>query len=406
MSRAPLGRLVAPPLLALAVACACRASATAAEVDLFGGVTAAGGRVENPGFLDTGTILSPSGSLTGGLQLRGGLAATWRSSRFDVLYSPSADFYEQEDLDRVSHSLSSSWRHDYSPRGAILVTEDATYTPEQNLDPNRLDDGGVLVRRTRAASSRFTGEFAFQRTPRTRLLWRYRHSLRAYDAGELIDSSRHDAGFGLQRGFARHGFLRAGYEYALYRFSGGEPAETADAADRGAAQHLGYAGLGVDLPGGLRASLDGGYERLAPDDRARDVEGDVFVRSELGYGGRRAQAAAGWSRGFSDGGGALENAQTQQAHASVRLEMGRWLAAEIAATGAAHERVRAEDDPPGGAGTVRTFIGTAGLTWRIAGAWTAFARWSYYRQTSDLAAPAAPEIRNRRYTVGVSWSFT
>ncbi|HKY33484.1 MAG TPA: hypothetical protein VJV23_13200 [Candidatus Polarisedimenticolia bacterium] len=162
-----------------------------------------------------------SGDITGSVQLTGGLSGTWAAGVFDLIYAPSFHIYQTGDLNELGHALLAKWRADPSPRATWGLSEDFTYTPEQEVDPNALSEGLVLLNRTTRSTNDFRASYDFETTPRTTLGGLYRWHVRSFGAERFIDSSNHNVGLRFTGRFNTRTSLGLGYEVGQFDFGDG-----------------------------------------------------------------------------------------------------------------------------------------------------------------------------------------
>jgi len=337
------------------------------------------------------------GATTGSLALRGGADATWATSSFDFTYTPSANYYQNRSgLNNLSHRLNSTWRHEYSPRASLSLTEYLTYTPEQNLDPNQLQNNNILVQRTRTTTSSFRGIYTFTRSDRTTLTGTYRYRERAFSSNDYVDNANHAAGFEYRRRFGRRNSFNTGYEYGLFSYKGRFP---------GADHHTAHVGYGLTFGSGFNLNASLGYNILLPDDPDQKSSDGMTLNGSVGYKAASVNTMIGYSHGITAGAGAFTSARSDNSHGSVRWTMTRTLSAEVAANYNVNERIPNVPGAPSTSDTIRTFNGTSTLTYAFSKAWSLTGAYAHYRQAQTTRGGSAPDIRSNRYSVGLSWSY-
>ena len=349
---------------------------------------------------------SRRGEITGSLRLTGGLKGRWDRTQFDLAYSPVASVYfERSELNDISHNLSANWRHNYTPRTALSLSEYLNYTPEQDPDPNTLQQNALLVPRTNTTNSTFRGTLGFQVSRPTSLSWSYRHVLRSFSSDDFVDSSNHNLGMQWQRRLAGRSSISAGYEYGAFSFSGG---------GNGAESHQASVGYGFASPRGFNLSANVGYNILRPEDPNSEDSSGLYLNGSTGWQSDRVATTVGYSRGFRDGGGAFATAETHNAYGNVRFNLTQGLSADMIVARNVHERLATSSTSSSTTSsassssdeTIRSLNGTLSLNYTFAQNWGLRAAYTHYRQTFDGAtATALPEIRSNRYMVGINWSF-
>jgi len=345
----------------------------------------------------TTSSTSRQGTVTGSIALNGGLAGTWVTTAFDVSYAPSVNYYaDRSGLDNASHRLTSSWRHDYSPRASLDLNEFLTYTPEQNLDPNQLQGNNVLVQRTRTTTSNFRGVFAFEKSEKTTLTWTYRYQERAFSSDDYVDNASHAASMDYRRRIGRRSSFNTGYEYGLFSYKGRYP---------GAEHHTAHVGYGFSTTGGFNASANVGYDILYPDDPSQKNADGIFTGAQVGYRTGPFSSTFGYTRGIRNGGGVFVTSRAANSYGNLRWEISRALSAELTATYLVNERIAGSTGAPQPDDTIRTFNGRSTLTYTFSKSWHLTASYTHYRQGRPPGVSSVPDLRSNRYSVGVSWSY-
>lgn len=337
------------------------------------------------------------GDITGSLRLDGGVAGRWDNTDFDLNYVPTAYFYQDRSyLNQVGHDLYSTWRHRYTPRTSLNFSENFHHTPEQDLDPNNLQQNNLFTLRTSRTNNTFRGAFSFMESARTTLTWSYRNVLRAFSSRDYIDSLNQDAGFEWKRQVGPHSFVTSGYEFGTFSFSQNQP---------GSQHHQMNVGYGFESPRGLNLTLSVGYNILVPDDSSINNSSGIYTNSSFGWQGPRLSASGGYAHGFSDGGGVYTNAQTRSSFANLRFTFTPKLTSDIAATRNVHERI---DNLVAGASTsevIRSFNGRAALNYAVVRNVGLNATYTHYLQETSSQTGAVPDVRSHRYSLGITWSF-
>jgi hypothetical protein len=161
------------------------------------------------------------GNFTGTVLLTGGLLGTWGGTTFDLVYTPGFYLYETGDLNKLSHALLSKWTHKTGPRGTFMLSEDFSYTPEQEVDPNALSEGRVLLQRTTRTTNDFRTGYETETTARTSLAGLYRWSVREFGSERFTDAVNHDVGLKFTGRFNSRTALSVGYGFGTYAFDDG-----------------------------------------------------------------------------------------------------------------------------------------------------------------------------------------
>lgn len=337
------------------------------------------------------------GSRSGSLSLNGGISGTWATSSFRATYSPSLYYYRRfSGLDTAGHRLASDWRHDYSPRTRLSLSELLTYTPEQDVDPNRLSSNSVIVQRTRTTISNFRGELVFEKTHKTTLTWTFRYNERAFSSNDYIDTGEQEAGMEYRRALGRFSSFNAGYDFGLFNYKGRFP---------GADHHNAHVGYGMTLGPAFNAGVGVGYNVLVPDDPNQKTSDGVFTNASVGFHGGPVRGNLGYSRGIRQGGAIFAASRAANSFGNVRWEVTRDLSAEMMATYNVNQRISGSTGAARADETVRSFNGRASLIYALSPAWSLTASYTHYRQSRPPSVTLIPDVRSNRYWLGVSWSY-
>ncbi len=231
-----------------------------------------------------------------------------------MTYSPSLNYYKRfSGLDNASHRLTSNWRHDYSPRARLSLSELVTYTPEQDVDPNRLSSNTVIVQRTTTTISNFRGALVFEKSHKTTLNWTFRSNERAFSSDNYIDTGEQEAGMEYRRMLGRFSSFNTGYDFGLFNYKGRYPG-----ADHHNV-HVGYgSGLRPRLP---RRRLGVGYNVLVPDDPNQKNSDGLFTNATVGFHSGPTRGNLGYSRGIRQGGGVFAASRAANSFGNIRWDM-------------------------------------------------------------------------------------
>lgn len=447
MSRETTGRRALAVLLVLAGASG--VPLPAGVWDFFGGAGLNLGRTDNPGFAgsrvarpvcatgDLRAVCDPNsptydetldpnsplyeptrrvsssvrrGDVTGSVRLTGGARAQWDRTKFDIAYSPTGSFFvSRSELNQLSHNLNSTWSHNYSQRSSLAFNGYVNYTPEQDIDPNNLQQNSLLVQRTSQTHANLRGVYTIEATRMTGFSFSYGFFTRLFSSPDYVDSRNHHAGMQWRRSLGERHSVTAGYDYGIFSFSD-DSSTTSDpnnpvTFDTGSRTHRGSVGYGFQSVRGFTAAVNVGYNILEPEETIFESTSGLYLSSTVGWSADRFGLAGGYSRGFTDGGGAFGNAETNNAYGSYRIQLGRDLSADLAVTRNVHERIILTAAGAETGETVRTVNGRTSLTYAIGKSWGLNASYNHYRQATSSIGSSLPEIRSNRYAVGLTWSF-
>ena len=162
-----------------------------------------------------------SGDYTGNVLLTGIMSGTWAGSMFDLVYTPGFYLYSVGDLNEISHAFLTRWSHETGPRGDVVLSEDFSYTPEQEVDPNALAEGRVLLNRTDRLTNDARVGYDYETTARTRLGTAYRYSIRSFGSERFTDSASHNVGLRFTGRFTTRASIGVGYDISAYEFDDG-----------------------------------------------------------------------------------------------------------------------------------------------------------------------------------------
>ena len=438
MRRARRMRAVNLSVCAALVALSASAARAAGVWDFFGSVGVSAGRTDNPTLASAGHLRSicdlsspnydpnmppicdpnnpsrftparhRSGEVTGTLRLTGGVTAAWERSGFDLAYSPTGLFYQDRSyLDQVSHDLTSSWRHSYTPRTSLNLSEQLNYTPEQDLDPNAAQLTSLLTRRTSRLTSGFQGNLGVQHSATSGLTYTYRNAVRSFSSPEFIDTVDHHAGVHWKRRVGRHSSINSGYEYGIFEFGSvpSDPNSANAGRNLGSDHHQANVGYGFESARGLHLNVSAGYNVLLPDDPDLHRSSGLYADTSVGWSGPRLVASGGYNRGISDGGGAYTNSQNENLYSNLRWTVSRKVSADLTAARSVNERLNSSSPSVTSSDVIRTFNGRATVTYSVAKNLGMNASFTHYRQALPNATTSVPEVRSNRYSIGLTWSI-
>ena len=400
-----------------------------AEWVSFGEFLLAGGMAENPLMMGTGESESLRGwqnQATTRLTL--GARAEWDLTECEVVYSPYGEFYEESEINQVSHALGVFWGHRYTPRLSFSLREDFSYSPRLPTEPGATYVGGALVSDSSLVSNDFRPTLFFRATPKSSLSWTYRNLVRNYGSDELMDTTVNALGMEYSRTFGQHVIGSTGYEFGVYAFGDNVlppvPFEVKEfcrkkpqdpkcvalsvleaqpfAEDQGFGRHRGFIGYAFDIPAGFHLDIDAGYDFLVA---SRDEFGSIaepFVRSTVGWSGHRLHASLGYEQGLDEGGAIIAAAEIRIARFDGRFRFTDSASLEISVLRDA--RLTLDDEIPGDT-TLTTLRGTTSFIYELGHGWSVLASVAHDRQTSTGTFAVPSEINASRFALGAAWSF-
>ena len=383
---------------------ACGAAAARAENwDFFGGVSMAGGRTDNPRFQSTSSTARRS-ELAAFLRATGGVRRQWAASRFEISYTPMSTFYEDSDLNSLTHTLGATWEHQFSQTTRLSMQEAALLSSEQVVDPNTAGSNNVLIERSRSFYSTFRANLDHQLSPRNGLNFSFRGNSRFFSSEQYVDSLNWMTGASYRRQLSERNTMTAGYDFSLLEFRYGDP----NTDDGHSTVHTLVGGWGWSAGRGLSTNISAGYSVLDSSDPGVGSHGALYLNSQITYNSQNIwSVAGGYSRGFNTGGGAFAESLSQNAYASLRANLSLRWSAEAYLSYNMNDRVEAGATGRPFDTSVNTFTGRASLNYMFADNWSAGLTYTRFGQSQDVGtAPAVPDIRSNRYYMSVTWSFT
>ena len=388
---------------ALLVASLATLSAAADPWDFYGGAGTVIGYARNPRL--TGTSLSSTDTMTGSLYARFGVRRDWVTTRFDLSYSPRATVYRQDPgLNNDTHRLRSTWRHDYSTRSRLLLSQDFLYTPEEAVDPNVASNAPVLNSTDRGFSN-FQGRYTFQKSARTTLNVNYRYNNRTFSSDEFFDSSNHGAGVIWTRQMTQRHSVNAGYNYSIFSFRGRSVVDLNTGMLvklPGSQVQTAGAGYSFSSQKGFSIGLNAGYNVIYSDDPDIEPQGSQVFAGRIAWNGIRTDLNAISRRRFDNATGSRNNTENWNTLGSARFVFSQTVTGGINTNYNVNERLSLTGTTTGD--KLRTFSANANITWMFTQSWNTFLSYTYYRQ-SDSGQVNAPTGRSQRYAVGLNWSF-
>ena len=407
--------------------------------DFHGGAGMNAGRVDNPGFVDSDnpkydpnspkcdpndaaydpdanvcqkrtSDSSRRSTTTGFLRMMGGVSAQWPSTRFDITYSPFASYYyDQSELSQVSHNLNSTWQHAYSARTTLNIDAIASYTPEQEVDPNGQSTNRVYVNQTNQMAAGYRAGYAYAVSAKTTISGTYRYATRTFGDDDYVDNSTHNAGVTWRRRIGSRSFIQTGYEYGQFLYGDGPSTNDPNdpnairSRDLDSSHHQASVGYGVDLGRHFKVSANAGYNILQPLDSRFDSTSGLYLNGQADWTGTKLAVSTGYVHSLSDGAGAFANSEADSMRANLRYAFTPTISADLSAARNVNERITAGTSVD--EASVRTIYGRASLNWAFADSWSANATYAHFTQSESGTAGQAPDIRSNRWTAGVSWSF-
>ena len=430
--------------------------------DNYGELHVGAGEAENTLLLDpNGPAQARGGRIDTTLRLLAGTRATWDRSTFEFSYSPYADFYGQNAPSPVSHSVASTWSHDFNPSASLRVSESYFNAPGQTLDPGGIRQSTLPVWGSSTAANDLKGTLAFRTSARTTLAWSFMDLRRVFADPRFVDSIDRGAGFELRERVSPHGTFQSGYEYGVFLFRDGLSLQTAGAGDpniinpacdpakdpncfrnpgcgllpldpncilgafypappaagaqpaggaggaassMGSVRHRPYVGYAYDPARGFQVDVQAGYDLLVFDDPSLQRATGPFIRSSLGWNGPRLSARIGYGQGLGEGGGILANARSRNGNADIRVALTRRLSLLLAATEELREGI-VDAASQAGPGSLLVLVGTSSLEFEISRSWKLDATFIRYRQRSEGLPTGVEDVRSTRLMVGASWRF-
>lgn len=405
-------------------------SGAEAAWNFFGEIVLAGGKVENPRMLDPDAPASLRRTqMEAATRLTLGTRSTWDKTDFEIAYSPYGEFYEDSDLSQLSHALGLSWDHRYTPRLSLGLAEAFNYNPKLPTDPNGASLGGALVSDSSTLANDFKLALSFRTTQKSSLAWTYRSIERAYSSDQLLDTSGDGLGMEYQRTFGPHVVMSTAYEFGLYSFKDGLPppvsaamqdfctltpsdpncialaalAAQPPAEDQGSGRHRIYAGYAYDVPAGLHVAFDGGYDHLVFSDKDFGSASMPFVRTSLGWNGKRLTGRLGYEQGLDEGGGVLTSAELRRYRVDGHIRFTDNASLELSI---AHDERHSVDYDGATTDTALTTLraGTS-FTYKLQRGWALIAAFIHDSQTSSGTSAVPTQGQANRYALGASWSF-
>ncbi len=385
---------------------ACAGAPAGAAWDFFGSASAAGGRTDNPRF-QSSTVSSNArrSELAAFVRLSGGLRREWVASHLEFFYSPMGTFYEDSDLNDLTHSLGASWDHMFSRRTRISLQEAALFTSEQIVDPNsNVNNNQILTERSRSFYNNFRVTLNHEIDPKNGLTFNFRDTTRYFSADTYVDNLNHQIGAAYRRNLSQRTSISAGYDASYLEFRDGDP--NSDPGE--STVHTVVGGWSWSAVRGFGTNIAAGYSVLDSTDPGIGSHGALYFNTQLSYSSQRVfSAAGGYSRGFDTGGGAFANSLSQNAYASVRAVFTQRWNSELYFSYNIHNRVENTATAGTERNSVDTFTGRASLNYQFATDWSAGLSYTRFAQSQDVGtAPAAPDIRTNRYYFSLTWSFT
>lgn len=405
-------------------------SYTGAGWEYFGEILLSAGRAGNPSLLDSDEPASQRrGQMLWTSRLTLGARAGWEKTDFEFSYSPYGELYEDSDLSQLSHALSLSWDHHFTPRLSLGLREDFSYNPKLPTDPNGAGIGGALVSDTSIAASDFRQSLSFRATEKSSLVWTYRNIERIYSSDQLLDTFGNAFSTEYSRTFGPHVVVSTGYEFGIYSFRDGEPPEVSTAfldfcalnpvdpncvtyaellaqppaGDQGFDRHRAYVGFGYDVPAGLHLTIDGGYDLLVYSQNDFGSVSRPFARASAGWNGTRFYARVGYEQGLDEGGGILTNAEFKRGQATARVIFTDNASLDLSVSRDVRESLDIDGGPTGI--TLTTVRGGSSFTYKLQRGWALIASYGQDFQTSRGTSSVPAEIRSNRYAMGASWNF-
>lgn len=343
------------------------------------------------------------------LRMTGGITGTWAATRFDLTYSPFANYYyDQSDLSQVSHNLNSNWHHSYTSRSTLTMNALASYTPEQDIDPNAHSTNRVFVNQTDQLNSGLRATYSYAASAKTTISGNYRYVVRTYGSDDYVDNTTHSLGVTWRRQTTSRSFVQSSYEYGQFLYSDGPAIDPNDpnairSRDFDASHHLASAGYGVDIGRGFKVTANAGYNIIHPSDSRLDPSSGLYVNADVDWTGTKLSVATGYVHSLAGGSGQFTNAEADSLHANLRYAFTQKLSSEMSLAYNVNERVAGGTNQ--NSGSVRSSYARTTLNWAFTDDWSTNASFSRFTQDESGNGVQSPEIRSNRWSAGIAWSF-